>query len=100
MLPQGLWRDFRDQYLSSSSIDPSVFPDDRDTTIPDISPEKLAEYDGFLLGIPTRYGNNVAQWRQFWDQTGGLWAKGGFHGKFAGIFVSTGTLGGGKYDQQ
>ncbi|KAI9288818.1 flavoprotein-like protein [Umbelopsis sp. AD052] len=68
----------------------------RDTTIPDITPEKLAEYDGFLLGVPTRYGNSVAQWRQFWDQTGGLWAKGALHGKFAGIFVSTGTVGGGQ----
>ncbi|KAH8554218.1 flavoprotein-like protein [Umbelopsis sp. PMI_123] len=69
----------------------------KDDSIPVITPDKLAEYDGFLLGIPTRYGNNVAQWRQFWDQTGGLWAKGGFHGKFAGIFVSTGTLGGGMF---
>ncbi|KAG2171266.1 hypothetical protein INT43_002888, partial [Umbelopsis isabellina] len=68
----------------------------RDTSVETITPAKLAEYDAFLLGIPTRYGNNVAQWRQFWDQTGGLWASGALHGKFAGIFVSTGTLGGGQ----
>ncbi|GAB5590316.1 flavodoxin-like fold protein [Umbelopsis nana] len=65
----------------------------KDTSVPDITPDKLAEYDAFLLGIPTRYGNNVAQWRQFWDATGGLWVKGALHGKFAGVFVSTGTLG-------
>jgi NAD(P)H dehydrogenase (quinone) len=76
-----------------------LFPTDRDKSIPDITPAKLAEYDAFLLGIPTRYGNNVAQWRQFWDQTGGLWQSGALHGKFAGLFISTGTIGGGKSDQ-
>lgn len=30
---------------------------------PHINPNKLAEYDGFLLGIPTRYGNFPAQWK-------------------------------------
>ena len=32
----------------------------------------------------------------FWDQTGGIWQKGGFHGKYVGIFVSTASLGGGQ----
>lgn len=32
----------------------------------------------------------------FWDQTGGLWASGGLYGKHAGLFISTGTLGGGQ----
>lgn len=32
----------------------------------------------------------------FWDRTGGQWAKGAFHGKLAGVFVSTGTMGGGQ----
>jgi multimeric flavodoxin WrbA len=32
----------------------------------------------------------------FWDATGGLWLKGALAGKFAGIFVSTGTPGGGQ----
>ncbi|KEZ43741.1 hypothetical protein SAPIO_CDS4375 [Scedosporium apiospermum] len=59
-------------------------------------PAVLAGYDAFLLGIPTRYGNFPAQWKAFWDKTGGLWAKGGFHGKLAGLFISTGTLGGGQ----
>lgn len=26
-------------------------------------PKQLLEYDGFLLGIPTRYGNFPAQWK-------------------------------------
>lgn len=56
----------------------------------------LEEYDYFVFGIPTRYGNFPAQWKLFWDATGGLWAKGALQGKFASVFVSTGTPGGGQ----
>lgn len=56
--------------------------------------ETLTEYEFFLFGIPGRFGNMSAQWKAFWDATGGLWAKGSLHGKAAGIFVSTGTGGG------
>lgn len=57
---------------------------------------KLLEYDAFLFGIPTRYGNFPAQWKTFWDSTGQIWATGGFWGKYAGVFISTGTPGGGQ----
>ena len=67
------------------------------TDIPVLNdPETLTQYDGFLLGIPTRYGNFPAQWKTFWDQTGKLWSTGGFFGKYAGLFISTGSLGGGQ----
>ncbi|KAI1165787.1 quinone oxidoreductase [Nemania serpens] len=59
-------------------------------------PATLEQYDAFLLGIPTRYGNFPAQWKTFWDKTGKQWATGGFHGKLAGFFISTGSLGGGQ----
>ena len=39
-------------------------------------PATLEKYDAFLFGIPTRYGNFPAQWKTFWDKTGGQWAKG------------------------
>ncbi|KAG7665825.1 uncharacterized protein J8A68_000650 [[Candida] subhashii] len=58
--------------------------------------ETLEQYDAFLLGVPTRYGNYPAQFKAFWDATGGLWVKGALAGKVAGIFVSTGTPGGGQ----
>ncbi|ODV81138.1 flavo protein WrbA [Suhomyces tanzawaensis NRRL Y-17324] len=58
--------------------------------------ETLTKYDTFLFGVPTRYGNFPAQWKTFWDTTGGLWASGALRGKYAGVFVSTGTLGGGQ----
>lgn len=63
---------------------------------PVAEPRKLIEYDAVLFGIPTRYGNFPAQWKAFWDKTGGIWTTGGFWGKYAGLFVSTGTLGGGQ----
>jgi len=63
---------------------------------PVITPSQLTEFDAFIFGIPTRYGNFPAQWKAFWDATGGLWLKGALAGKFAGIFVSTGTPGGGQ----
>ena len=60
------------------------------------SPDELKGYDGFLFGVPTRYGNMSAQWKAFWDSTGGIWASGGYYGKSAGVFVSTGGPGGGQ----
>jgi len=50
----------------------------------------------YLFGIPTRYGNFPAQFKAFWDATGGLWATGALWGKYAGVFVSTAGLGGGQ----
>lgn len=63
---------------------------------PVITPEKLTEYDGILMGVPTRFGNQPGQWRSFWDQTGGQFASGAYSGKYAGVFVSTGTPGSGQ----
>jgi len=63
---------------------------------PIITPQELATFDAFLMGIPTRYGNFPAQWKTFWDATGALWATGGLHGKYAGVFVSTAGHGGGQ----
>jgi len=59
-------------------------------------PSQLEEYDGILFGIPTRYGNFPAQFKTFWDKSGKQWAQGSFWGKYAGLFISTGTLGGGQ----
>ncbi|KAJ8483035.1 hypothetical protein ONZ45_g9750 [Pleurotus djamor] len=63
---------------------------------PTVAAADLKEYDGFLFGIPTRYGNFPAQWKAFWDTTGGLWASGALAGKYAGLFISTAGLGGGQ----
>lgn len=58
------------------------------------TPTELADYDAIILGTPTRFGNMSGQVRTFFDQTGGLWAKGALAGKVASVFTSTGTGGG------
>lgn len=63
---------------------------------PTIVAADLTQYDAFMFGIPTRYGNMPGQWKAFWDSTGAVWAAGGLVGKYAGVFVSTGTQGGGQ----
>ncbi len=61
-----------------------------------ISPRDLPEADGFMFGIPTRFGMAVAQMKALMDHTGSLWLEGKLIGKPAGIFFSTGTQGGGQ----
>ncbi|KAJ3297943.1 hypothetical protein HK104_011343 [Borealophlyctis nickersoniae] len=68
----------------------------KDESIPYATPQTLLDYDAFLFGFPTRYGNQPAQVRAFWDATGQVWAAGGAHGKIAGTFFSTASLGGGQ----
>ncbi|KAL1635553.1 flavodoxin-like fold protein [Neofusicoccum ribis] len=69
----------------------------KDTSVETLNdPSVLEQYDAFLFGIPTRYGNFPAQWKAFWDKTGGQWQTGAFWGKYAGLFISTGTAGGGQ----
>ena len=69
---------------------------EKDKDIPIISPEQLSQYDGILLGIPTRYGMAAAQMKAFWDATGSLWSQGQLHGKLGGLFFSTGSQNGGQ----
>ncbi|KAG6860723.1 hypothetical protein C0995_008166 [Termitomyces sp. Mi166 len=58
--------------------------------------EEFVKYDAYLFGVPTRYGTMSAQWKSFWDATGGLWATGALWGKYASIFTSTAGPGGGQ----
>ncbi|SFH99768.1 NAD(P)H:quinone oxidoreductase [Planctomicrobium piriforme] len=70
----------------------------RDTfaSIPLATTNGLADADAIIFGTPTRFGNMCAQMRNFLDQTGGLWAKGGLIGKVGSVFASTGTQHGGQ----
>lgn len=56
----------------------------------------MKEYDGFLMGIPTRYGRAVGSASAFFDTTGGLWASGALASKMCGIFTSTASQHGGQ----
>lgn len=64
--------------------------------IPVASVDHLASADAIIIGTPTRFGNMCAQMRNFFDQTGGLWAKGALAGKVGSVFTSTGTQHGGQ----
>lgn len=68
----------------------------KDPEVPIMTPDKMAEYDGFLFGISGRYGSLPGQMKTFMDSTGQLWMKGALVGKAAGVFQSTGSQGGGQ----
>jgi len=59
-------------------------------------PDELAEYDGIVVGSPTRYGRMTSQMAAFWDQPGGLWQKGALIGKVGAAFTSTASQHGGQ----
>src|SRR3546814_9233465 len=44
-----------------------------DQKAPVATVDELAEYDGIILGFPTRFVTMPAQMKAFLDQTGGLW---------------------------
>lgn len=58
--------------------------------------DQLAEADAIIFGVPTRFGSMCAQMRNFLDQTGGLWMRGGLIGKVGSVFASTATQHGGQ----
>ena len=67
-----------------------------DQEAPIATPQELDRYDAIIVGAPTRYGRMAAQMANFWDQTGGLWAKGALVGKVGSAFSSTATQHGGQ----
>lgn len=63
--------------------------------VTEASVDELTEFDGLIIGSPTRYGSAVAQVQNFFDQTGGLWAEGKLQGKPVGFFTGAATIHGG-----
>ena len=58
--------------------------------------EDLVNYDAIIVGCPTRFGRMPSQMAAFFDQAGGLWARGALNGKVGGAFTSTATQHGGQ----
>lgn len=56
--------------------------------------EELAQADGLLLGSPCYFGNMAAPIKQLLDESIKLFGKGELQGKPAGVFASTGGIGG------
>jgi len=68
----------------------------KDAEIPVLDVHDLAQADGIIFGVPTRFGMLPAQMKAMFDATGGLWQTGALIGKPASVFFSTATLGGGQ----
>ena len=66
---------------------------DQDAPIAD--PLELENYDAIIVGASTRYGAMSAQLKNFFDQTGPLWARGALLNKIGSVMVSTATQHGG-----
>ncbi len=64
--------------------------------IPVAKPADLADADAIILGIRARCGKRCARMRNFFDQSGGLWAQGALIGKVDSVFVSTNCQHGGQ----
>jgi NAD(P)H dehydrogenase (quinone) len=60
------------------------------------TPAELADYDGVIVGVPTRFCLMPSQLKNFFDQTGGLWMKGALVNKVASVMSSTATQHGGQ----
>jgi NAD(P)H dehydrogenase (quinone) len=67
-----------------------------DQKAPIASPNELDQYDAIIVGAGTRFGTMTSQMRNFWDQTGGLWAQGKLVGKIGSAFTSSATQHGGQ----
>ena len=59
-------------------------------------PAGLVNYDGIIVGAPTRFGRMPSQMAAFWDKAGGLWATGALIGKVGAAFSSTAAQHGGQ----
>lgn len=56
----------------------------------------LAQYDGIVVGAPTRFGRMPSQMAAFLDQAGGLWSTDALVGKVGAAFTSTASQHGGQ----
>lgn len=59
-------------------------------------PNELDQYDAIIVASATRFGAMASQMKNFWDQTGGLWAKGALLNKIGSVMMSTATQHGGQ----
>lgn len=58
-------------------------------------PDALGQYDGMVLGAPTRFGRLPSQMASFLDTCGGVWASGALIGKVGAVFSSSNSQHGG-----
>ncbi|KTF69528.1 NAD(P)H:quinone oxidoreductase [Sphingomonas sp. HT-1] len=68
--------------------------DDSHPLLDDVN--QLAQYDGIIVGSPTRFGRMASQMAAFWDKAGGVWFQGQLNGKVGAAFTSTASQHGGQ----
>lgn len=59
-------------------------------------PADLVNYDAIIVGVSSRFGLMSSQLKNFFDQTGGLWASGALVNKVASVMASSATQHGGQ----
>ena len=72
----------------------SGFKLDQDAEI--ATPADLENYDAIIVGVSSRFGTMSSQLKNFFDQTGGLWAKGALVNKIGSVMASSATQHGGQ----
>lgn len=60
------------------------------------TPADLGNYDAIIVGVSSRFGIMSSQLKNFFDQTGGLWAKGALLNKVGSVMASSATQHGGQ----
>jgi NAD(P)H dehydrogenase (quinone) len=81
-----------DEVKASEGVSDAI---DAQAHVSEATVDELPEFDGLLIGSPTRYGSAVAQLQNFLDQTGPLWQQGKLVGKPVGFFTGAATIHGG-----
>lgn len=59
-------------------------------------PADLVNYDAIIVGVSSRFGIMSSQLKNFFDQTGGLWAQGALVNKVGSVMASSATQHGGQ----
>lgn len=67
-----------------------------DQDAPIAKPEDLENYDAIIVGVSSRFGTMSSQLKNFFDQTGGLWARGALLNKVGSVMASSATQHGGQ----
>ncbi|GGE39239.1 NAD(P)H dehydrogenase (quinone) [Pullulanibacillus camelliae] len=70
--------------------------DETKNTVPDATLEDLEWADAYIFSVPTRFGNVPAQFKQFVDMAGGLWAQGKLANKVVSAMSSAQNAHGGQ----
>ncbi len=67
-----------------------------DQPAPIAEPAELDQYDAIIFASSTRFGMMASQMKNFLDQTGGIWMKGGLVGKIGSVMTASATQHGGQ----